>query len=68
MGTINPFGKDIIKVETELCGRTLSLEVNRVGFRTTRSVLVTYGDTVVLGTAHGERQINPRHGLFPAQH
>lgn len=49
--TINPFGKDIIKVETELCGKTLSLEVGRVGFRTTASVLVRYGDTVVLGTA-----------------
>jgi polyribonucleotide nucleotidyltransferase len=44
-------GKDIIKVETELCGRTLSLEVGRVGFRTSASVLVRYGDTVVLGTA-----------------
>jgi polyribonucleotide nucleotidyltransferase len=49
--TINPFGKDIIKVETELCGRTLSLEVNRLGFRTSASVTVRYGDTVVLGTA-----------------
>lgn len=49
--TINPFGKDIVKVETEFCGRTLSLEVNRVGFRTSASVLVTYGETVVLGTA-----------------
>ncbi len=49
--TINPSGKKIIKVETELCGRKLSLEVNRVGFRTTASVLVRYGDTVVLGTA-----------------
>jgi polyribonucleotide nucleotidyltransferase len=48
---INPFGKDIVKVETEFCGRTLSLEVNRVGFRTSASVLVRYGDTVVLGTA-----------------
>jgi polyribonucleotide nucleotidyltransferase len=51
MGTINPFGKDIIKVETELCGKTLSLEVNRIGFRTSASVLVRYGDTVVMGTA-----------------
>jgi len=51
MGTINPLGKDIIKVETELCGRTLSLEVGRVGFRTSASVLARYGDTVVLGTA-----------------
>jgi len=49
--TINPAGKDIIKVETEFCGRTLSLEVGRVGFRTTASVLARYGDTVVLGTA-----------------
>jgi polyribonucleotide nucleotidyltransferase len=48
--TINPFGKDIIKVETELCGRTLSLEVNRLGFRTTASVTARYGETVVLGT------------------
>jgi len=49
--TINPFGKDIIKLETELCGRTLSLEVGRLGFRSSASVLVRYGDTVVLGTA-----------------
>lgn len=48
---INPFGKEIISVETEFCGRTLSLEINRVGFRTSASVIVRYGDTVVLGTA-----------------
>jgi len=51
MSTINPHGKDIIKVSTTLAGKELTLEVNRVGFRTTASVLVTYGDTVVLGTA-----------------
>src|SRR5258707_291068 len=51
MGQINPLGKEIIKVETELCGRPLSLEVGRVGFRTSASVLARYGDTVVLGTA-----------------
>ena len=49
--TINPLGKDIITVTTELCGKTLSLEVGRVGFRTSASVLARYGDTVVLGTA-----------------
>ena len=48
---INPFDKPIITVETELCGKTLKLEVNRVGFRSSASVLVTYGETVVLGTA-----------------
>ncbi len=51
MPTINPYGKAITKVTTDFEGRPLTLEVNRVGFRTTASVLVTYGDTVVLGTA-----------------
>lgn len=48
---INPYGKKLIKVEKEFLGKKLSLEVNRLGFRTSASVLVTYGDTVVLGTA-----------------
>ena len=48
---INPMGKDIIKVSTELCGKELTLEINRVGFRSSASVMVTYGDTVVLGIA-----------------
>lgn len=48
---INPFGKKITKVETEFLGKKLSLEINKLGFRTTASVLVTYGETVVLGTA-----------------
>lgn len=51
MPTINPFGKDILRVSTEFMGRPLTLEVNRLGFRTTGSVLVTYGDAVVLGSA-----------------
>jgi polyribonucleotide nucleotidyltransferase len=49
--TINPSGKQIVKVEIDFCGRKLSLEVNRVGFRTSGSVIARYGDTVVLGTA-----------------
>lgn len=48
---INPYGKDILNVETDFCGRRLSLEINRVGFRSSASVLARYGDTVVLGTA-----------------
>lgn len=51
MAVINPFGKEIITVETEFCGKKLTLEVNRVGFRASASVLARYGDTVVLGTA-----------------
>jgi polyribonucleotide nucleotidyltransferase len=50
MPTINPYGKEIITVTTDFEGRPLTLEVNRVGFRTTGSVMVTYGDTVVLGS------------------
>ncbi len=50
MEIINPSGKQLTRVETEWLGRKLSLEINRVGFRSTASVLVRYGDTVVLGT------------------
>ena len=50
MDIINPNGKKTIQVSTDWLGRKLTLEVNRVGFRTTSSVLVTYGDTVVLGS------------------
>ena len=58
MSIINPSGKEIFSVTTELCGRPLTLEVNRVGFRTTGSVLVRYGDTVVLGSAQvGNRPV-----------
>ena len=50
MEIINPNGKKTMQVSTDWLGRKLTLEVNRVGFRTTSSVLVTYGDTVVLGS------------------
>ena len=50
MDIINPNGKKTERVSTEWLGRKLTLEVNRVGFRSTSSVLVTYGDTVVLGS------------------
>jgi polyribonucleotide nucleotidyltransferase len=49
--TINPLGKKITSVTTEFCGRKLELEVGRVGFRSTASVIARYGDTVVLATA-----------------
>jgi polyribonucleotide nucleotidyltransferase len=63
--TINPLGKDIITVETDLCGRKLTLEVNRVGFRTNASVLARYGDTVVLGTAMVGAKPLPGFDYFP---
>ncbi|NCS82815.1 polyribonucleotide nucleotidyltransferase, partial [Candidatus Saccharibacteria bacterium] len=51
MSTINPHGKEIISVATDFHGKPLTLEINRVGFRSTASVLVRYGETVILGTA-----------------
>jgi polyribonucleotide nucleotidyltransferase len=63
--TINPFGKEIIKVETEFCGKTLSLEVGRVGFRSTSSVIARYGDTVVLATAMVSSQAIVGFDYFP---
>ena len=51
MTTINPLGKKITQVSTDFCGKPLTLEVNRVGFRTSASVLARYGDTVVLASA-----------------
>lgn len=50
MPIINPSGKEIFSVTTDFCGKPLKLEVNRVGFRTTASVLASYGETVVLGS------------------
>lgn len=61
---INPYGKGLIVVEREFCGRTLSLEVNRVGFRTTATVIARYGDTVVLANAMLGRPI-PGMDYFP---
>jgi polyribonucleotide nucleotidyltransferase len=57
-------GKEIVSVSTEWLGRTLTLEVNRVGFRSTASVIARYGDTVVLGTAQ-TGPINPNLDYFP---
>lgn len=65
MSTINPTGKEIISVTTELCGKPLKLEVNRVGFRTSASVLVTYGETVVLGTAMVSKKAISGMDYFP---
>ncbi len=65
MSTINPYGKKLVTVERELCGKTLTLEVNRVGFRTSGSVLVKYGDTVVLGSAEVGRKPISGMDYFP---
>jgi polyribonucleotide nucleotidyltransferase len=62
--TINPFGKQIIKVEGEFCGRPISLEAGRLAFQAGGSVIVRYGDTMVLGLATSGR-VNPDLDYFP---
>ncbi|HEX6257940.1 MAG TPA: polyribonucleotide nucleotidyltransferase [Candidatus Saccharimonadales bacterium] len=49
MATINPLGKDIIRVEGEFAGRRITLETNRLAFQASGAVTVTMGETVVLG-------------------
>lgn len=57
-------GKDIISVSTDWLGRDLSFEVNRVGFRTTATVMVRYGETVVLGMVNSG-DVNSNLDYFP---
>ena len=52
MDIINPFSKPITKVETDFKGQTLSLEINRLAFRSQSAVLASYGQTVVLATVN----------------
>ncbi|MBR1674909.1 MAG: polyribonucleotide nucleotidyltransferase [Eubacterium sp.] len=53
------------KFEMELAGRTLRVDVDRVGKQANGAVLIHYGDTVVLSTATAAKE--PREGLdfFP---
>ena len=64
MAKVIQTGKEIISVKTNWLGRELSFEVNRVGFRTTATVLVRYGDTVVLGMVNSG-DVNPDLDYFP---
>lgn len=65
MSTLNPYNKQIIKVEAEFCGRPISLEVNRLAFQSGGAVTVTYGDTVVLGIANVKDEITEGFDYFP---
>ncbi|MDB5160686.1 MAG: polynucleotide phosphorylase [Candidatus Saccharibacteria bacterium] len=49
--TINPFGKKIISVSGDFCGRELTLETGRLAFQAGASVTARYGDTVVQAMA-----------------
>ena len=55
------------KVETEIGGKTLSIESGKIAKQAGGSVVVTYGETVVLVTAVGAREARPDAGfLLPA--
>lgn len=64
MAKVIQTGKELIKVSTNWLGRELTMEVNRVCFRTQASVLVHYGDTTVLGLAQ-VGNVNPNLDYFP---
>ncbi|MEE3398491.1 MAG: polyribonucleotide nucleotidyltransferase, partial [Eubacterium sp.] len=53
------------KYEMELAGKTLRVDVDRVGKQANGAVLIHYGDTVVLSTATASKE--PRDGIdfFP---
>ena len=64
MKIINPFAKEILKVETTFCGQPLSLEINRLAFRSQAAVLASYGGTVVLATVN-VGDLDPNYDYFP---
>jgi polyribonucleotide nucleotidyltransferase len=55
----------VIRVETEVSGRTLSLETGLIAQQADGAVVVRYGDTTVLSTVVGEQQPNDAVPFFP---
>jgi len=53
------------KVETEIGGKTLTIESGRLAKQANGSVLVTYGETVVLVTATAAKENKPDLGFLP---
>ncbi len=53
------------KAETEIGGRTLSLETGEVAKQADGATLVRYGDTIVLVTACAEKEPAPNPNFFP---
>ncbi|MCC7024360.1 MAG: polyribonucleotide nucleotidyltransferase, partial [Thermomicrobiales bacterium] len=55
----------VTRVDTDIAGRTLSLETGLVAQQADGAVVVRYGDTIVLTTVVGEREPNESVGFFP---
>ncbi len=63
--TVNPFGKKIITVSGDFCGRKLTLETGRLAFQASASVTARYGDTVVQAVVMAADQHQPGLDFFP---
>jgi len=57
----------VVKKEIELGGRTLSIETGRFAKQANGSVMVRYGDTMVLVTAVASEEAKEDQGFFPLQ-
>jgi polyribonucleotide nucleotidyltransferase len=55
----------VTRVDTDIAGRTLTLETGLVAQQADGAVVVRYGDTIVLTTVVGEREPNESVGFFP---
>ncbi len=55
----------MIKKSIEISGQTLTIETGRMAKQASGSVLVTYGETVVLVTSTSNPGIEPNRGFFP---
>jgi polyribonucleotide nucleotidyltransferase len=64
MAIINPNGQSLEQLNCDFFGKKLTLEYGLVGFRTTGSILVRYGETVILGSAVSGK-VNPNLDYFP---
>lgn len=62
---IHPFNGKQLKLETEFCGKTLSIETGHVAFLADGAVTVRYGDTVIMGTAVVSHQVRDGIDFFP---
>ena len=62
---IHPFGGKQIKLETDFCGRPLTIETGRVAFLADGAVTVRYGETVVLGTVTVAKTVNEAVDYLP---
>ncbi len=56
---------DIQTVSLEWAGRTLTLETGHVARQADGAVMATYGETTVLATVVGRRDVNPDQDFFP---